>query len=677
MIDPDSSFPIETDSPGLVGEAVRSFRRWMRRTAIKPRKHPDVSRVMIRPHELRQDPPIPQNPTHRHHRVVRHPNHAGLAVRDGCKARVDADEMLRRIGWSGYACSMTSPVQCRQTTSMRGQKEMPSDSTTSPVAVIFTAVALGAAVGAATFGPAGSIDPAARADEPSVWIAQNGTAESDLGEMIDGDNQLVERPDIDGIDIAPPRFEMVLPEPADDASTDEDDAGDDESEDDEDDDFVPREEYDSLAERLEALEKDWGEYQEDRADEAAAKLKKSNYKLTGRVHLDNWNFLEGGDGINTLETGNPLDDPLDRWNFRRIRLELAGAVPNNMLFRMQVDFNNPATPELKDVYLGFTNLPNNQTLLIGNQKRPIGLDHLNSSRFNFYIERPLAVETFNEDARRLGICMYGYTDDTSINWRYGVFKLENLTSAGRIREDFDEGGIYGRLAASPWYDDISGGRGYLHTAIAGSYNVVGGLDDDDNVTQARFRTRPVARSTSRWYNTGRIVDATNYEQIAFETILNIGSVQLTGEYFLNPVQRDNNQEDVFLHGGYAFLSYYLTGEIIPLDRRTGTIGRLVPHENFFVVDRLRGGTGRGWGALGIGLRYDHLDLTDDNVFGGVGDIATIGVNWHWTPYSKLQTNLIYGTVEDGGAGVSGFTATGDNNIDDDFSILGFRYMIDF
>lgn len=88
-----------------------------------------------------------------------------------------------------------------------------------------------------------------------------------------------------------------------------------------------------------------------------------------------------------------------------------------MLFRTQIDFNNPRTPEIKDVYFGFNNLPHNQTLLIGNQKRPIGMDHLNSSRHNVFAERPLAVETFNEDARRLGVCMYGYPQDEMFNGR--------------------------------------------------------------------------------------------------------------------------------------------------------------------------------------------------------------------------------------------------------------------
>ncbi len=211
---------------------------------------------------------------------------------------------------------------------------------------------------------------------------------------------------------------------------------------------VPLADYEKLMDRVGDLESSWEKYQDKLKDDATAKKKKPAYKLNGRVHLDNWNFLDDDAGINELETGDPLDDPEDRWDFRRIRLTWSGTVPHNMLYRIQIDFNNPSSAEMKDVYLGFNNLPHNQTFLIGNQKRPIGLDHLNSSRHNVFAERPLSVETFNEDARRLGAAMYGHTDDEMINWRYGAFLLENISRDGRFRGDFDEAGLYGRLAAS-------------------------------------------------------------------------------------------------------------------------------------------------------------------------------------------------------------------------------------
>ena len=404
--------------------------------------------------------------------------------------------------------------------------------------------------------------------------------------------------------------------------------------------------------------------------------------MTGRVHLDNWNFLETDPGINLLETGDVTDAPEDRWDFRRIRLEFEGEVPDNMVFRLQVDFNNPNEPEYKDVYLGFDGLPHNQQFLIGNQKRPIGMDYLNSSRFNVFTERPLAVETFNEDARRLGAMMYGYTDDLGANWRYGLFLLENTSGDGRYRGDFEQGGLYGRLAMVPWYDETSGGRGYYHWAISGSANSVHGDAEparDLHRNEARFRTRPLARSSSRWWNTGRISGAENYEQLGFESVFNAGSLQITGEYLATWVRRNAvggfGGNDLTLHGGYIFASYFLTGEHIPLDRTDGTIGRVHPHENFFVVERCRGGHGGGLGALALALRYDYLDLTDSDIQGGRGWAMTGGLNWHWTAYSKLQTNLVWGSINDAGEAQSPSPSLA--GVGGDFTILGMRYMLDF
>ncbi len=439
-----------------------------------------------------------------------------------------------------------------------------------------------------------------------------------------------------------------------------------------------------LSAKLADLQSEWDEYQKGIAKVESAKLLKSNYKLTGRVHMDYWNFAETDPGINVLESRDFADqadiaerqglDPEDRFLFRRLRLELAGEVPNNMIFRMQVDFNRPSIPEIKDAYIGWTNLPNNQTLVLGNQKRPLGLDHLNSSRFNVFAERPLAVEAFNEDARRIGLTMYGHADDESGGWAYGIYNLQNVNTSGRYIGDTAQLGGYGRIFASPWYDQTSGGRGYWHTALVGAVAKPDGdsteFDRHDN--EGRFRTRPLARSTNRWLDTGRIDNADWFQIFGVENMVNIGSLQITSEYFLTPLQRDDPalpEEDLFFHGGYIFASYFLTGEHIPYKRTSGVIDRVVPHENFFLVDRCKGGTGRGWGAWQVALRYDHLDLSDNDVQGGVGNMITAGLNWHWTAYSKVQNNLIWGDIDE--SQFAGPTEGGE------FWIYGARFMLDF
>ncbi|MCA9048879.1 MAG: ATPase [Planctomycetaceae bacterium] len=443
----------------------------------------------------------------------------------------------------------------------------------------------------------------------------------------------------------------------------------------------------TLEERLKKLEEGWKELDEawtsfekaekKKKDDAA---KKPTFKINGRIHADYWDFLSDDAAIGFFENPNALidgapnpqfgADPEDRFAFRRIRLEMGGDILEPMLWRVQIDFNNPGTPEMKDVYLGFKNLPNNQTLLIGNQKRPFGLDHLNSSRYNVFLERPFVVEAFNEDARRPGVCMYGHTDDLVYNWRYGVFYLDNINTTGRYNGDVRQMSGNFRLASSPWYDDASDGRGYFHWAVAGVVAKPDGnaVPSGANANEGRFRTRPEARSDSRWLDTGRIPGADWYEIAAVESIFNVGPLQITGEYMHNFMQRSGAFQDVSFHGGYVYVSYMLTGEHIPYDREDSTLDRLKPFENFFFVDRCGGGTASGLGAWGIAARYSYLDVTDADVLGGVGQSVTGALNWYWTPYSKVQFNLIYGDIDS--RAVAGFSSG-------NYLIAGTRFAIEF
>ena len=75
------------------------------------------------------------------------------------------------------------------------------------------------------------------------------------------------------------------------------------------------------------------------------------------------------------------------------------------------------------------------------------------------------------------------------------------------------------------------------------------------------------------------------------------------------------------------MSYFLTGEFIPYDRESGTIGRVIPFRNFGPVNRLCGGTGGGWGAWNVAMRYDYLNLTDGGITGGSEGIGTFALNW--------------------------------------------------
>ena len=423
-----------------------------------------------------------------------------------------------------------------------------------------------------------------------------------------------------------------------------------------------------LQEQLDSLEETLGEISEQVDELAGDKTvvhsgsSKSTMKVVGRVHADYWAFPNTAGDIDNFEDG----DPQDRLGFRRVRFGVRGDIVDNMEYRIEMEFTGGNDVEFRDVWLGWKELPFLQKVLLGNQKRPYGLDHLNSSRFNVFLERPFIIESFNQDARRLGLVSYGVSDDQAYNWRYGVYNLRLIQDEGNYVNDHYQLEFAGRLANTFWWDEVSDGRGYGHWAISGSIANPDGTAGDDN--EARFRHRPEARSANRWINTDHIVGANAYGLFGAETVLNIGPVQMVGEY--QSVWLDRNAAvgtDLHFHGGYFYVSYFLTGEHMPWSRSSGTLARIKPFQNFWIVDTCDDGVEAGWGAWQIAGRYSYGDLTDGDIFGGIGESFTFGLNWYWNENARMQFNFINGEIRDR-------FATLDSG---DYSIVGARFMVDF
>lgn len=437
------------------------------------------------------------------------------------------------------------------------------------------------------------------------------------------------------------------------------------------------EKYSDLSEAHDDLEDSYSDLKKSLKGYAKSGHDKATMKVVGRVHADMWNFPGDSPGVNEIESGNPNISPQDRLGFRRMRFGVRGDLPYNMVYRIEMEFAGGNNSEFRDAFLGWNELPILRTLLIGNQKRPYGLDHLNSSRYNVFIERPFVIEGFNQDARRFGIQSYGISEDQAWNWRYGAFNQRLIQDEGNYISDHFQAQIAGRLANTIWYDECSNGRGYAHWAVAGSWADTdpNALDDnfaDSGRNEAQFRTRPEARTDQRWLDTGLIAGGDDYALLGLESVINVGAFQFVSEYqnvWLNRAGGDLN-----FNGAYAYVSYFLTGEHIPWDRKTGCLGRVKPFENFFLVDRCCGGTGFGLGAWQLACRYSYADFSDDNIFGGTGESITAGLNWHWTPYARMQFNYIHGQIRD--ADVDNNPAD-PNLVSGHYDIIGTRVMVDF
>jgi phosphate-selective porin OprO/OprP len=425
----------------------------------------------------------------------------------------------------------------------------------------------------------------------------------------------------------------------------------------------------TLDERLNAIETELKKQKADVAKKKEEDALKPTQRWSGRIHADYWAFPHTSAGANAFETGDADDSVADRFLFRRLRIGIQGNVPDNMLYKLEVDFNNPNNPQLKDDYLGWEGLPVLHMLLIGNQKRPYGLDHIHSTRFTIFLERPAIIEAFNQDSRRFGIQSWGYSDDLTYNWRYGVFKSQDIQNLGTVLstpivEDY-QAEIAGRLARS-WYDEESDGRIYAHTGIAGT---VANTDPTAPLdSTAHFQTRPEARTERRWLDTGVIPGANNYELMGLEGVFNYGPLHIEGEFQHVWMQRLSLQ-DLNFGGGYVYVAWMLTGEHMPWDRQTGQLARAEPFNNFFRVRTTDDGIDGGWGAWQIAARYSHADLSNLDIHGGISNEVTYSLIWYFNSHSKMVFNCITGDIRD--------RRPADGQTAANFTILGARFAVDF
>ncbi len=386
-------------------------------------------------------------------------------------------------------------------------------------------------------------------------------------------------------------------------------------------------------------------------------------EFQGRIHVDVWAFPDSDPGINAFESGDPTISPQDRLELRRARFAAEGELPYETLYKLDFELSEASQPQFRDLYVGWDDLPFFGELLFGNQKRPYGLDHLNSSNFNVFMERPFIVQAFNRNNRRFGFLAYGVSQDESWNWRYGVVNLREIQSDGLYSSDHWQLEAAGRLARTFWNGNDE--SKYLHLALASGLAVPDGNPAPGAAkNEAQFRTEPEARTNMQWLDTGIIDGANVYSVFGVESVLNRGPWQVVCEYMNLWLDRDPMYgSNLHFQGGYVYLSYFLTDHYQPWNRKRGIIGRVkrrCPNEcNDW--DRM--------GAWQIAVRWSRADLSDDNILGGDGSSLAFGLNWYWTPRSRVQFNCIYGDISDHFP-VGRFTSG-------DYVTLGTRVAVDF
>jgi phosphate-selective porin OprO and OprP len=346
----------------------------------------------------------------------------------------------------------------------------------------------------------------------------------------------------------------------------------------------------------------------------------------------------------------------DSTQFRRARIRLDGTMYEVFDWVAEYDFANtlataaPTTgqpvatvPGLTELSLTWTQIPVIGNFRVGNQREPMGMEHLTSDVNLPFLERSYLRDTiwgpFN-NGYTPGATVFNWLEDQRGTWAVGLYSNQADSFGFGLG---DAVAVTGRLTWLPYYDEPTNGAYLWHVGISGSTrNPLNG--------QVRFRTRGDIRSgppgvlNPIYADTGTM-DASWQNIAGAETAIVAGPLTIQAEYVgtwvedafqpITPVPVSRGTP--FFQGGYVQALWYLTGEHDVYNRHTAVFENVVPYENAFCV-RGCNGECKGWGAWQIGARYNAVDLNDNGINGGVLQSFTFGVNWYWTPQAKVQFN---------------------------------------
>ncbi|MCE5303285.1 MAG: hypothetical protein LLF97_09290 [Planctomycetaceae bacterium] len=403
-------------------------------------------------------------------------------------------------------------------------------------------------------------------------------------------------------------------------------------------------------------------------DKAKEDKKKADGAMTatvgGRIHLDTASYHQ--DAIDRARYNEQ-----DGTEFRTARIAVYGGGFNVIKYQIEYDFASVASSSTfdpvsaavstktrlrcKDTYIMITSLPLIQNVEVGHFKEPYSLDELTSDNYITFMERNITSDVL-APKRHFGIMAFGNSEDERMTAAIGAFD-EYDDEGNVVQADNLGGALTMRATYLPWYDEATEGRGLIHTGVSYSFR-------DPYKDQFTLKYRPDSHLAKE--NSLTLLDVSERDEIGAEMAMVYGPLSVQSEYYVSYIDRTAH-DDGMAQGAYAYVSYFLTGENRPYDRKKGVFGRVKPYENFFRVRDQSQNVYTGRGAWELKYRYSWFDGYDNGDLGWqTCHDQTFGVNWYLNPYTRLMAEYVH-------CGINQNKGAGSGSLD----IYQMRFQIDF
>ena len=346
----------------------------------------------------------------------------------------------------------------------------------------------------------------------------------------------------------------------------------------------------------------------------------------GRIMIDG-GYIQGADseGIaNGLET-------------RRARFAIKTIVHGDWAGEFDFDLADNEL-EIKDFWGAYIGIENT-ILKFGNQKMPITLDDVTTSRWTTFMERGL-LNAF-VPSRQIGFSAAHWGKNWMIHG--GVYGQEPGT--GEEEGENEQYGYAARFVVNPILSD----ENVVHLGISYANLKPGAAEDT-------LKVRGRELHLMERYTYAKVKDLEDYNLTGLEFAVMRGPLSFQAEYMKGDYNRFDGEVDASFDGYYAFVSWFITGEDRNYDHTSGEFGAIHPHSKK--------------GAWELALRYSNLNLNDvdADIMGGEAKHITFGANWYANDHVKLVLNIIKVDNDEFADGDGDFLG------DDDHTILAFRFQ---
>lgn len=331
-----------------------------------------------------------------------------------------------------------------------------------------------------------------------------------------------------------------------------------------------------------------------------------------------------------------LGDLQNGFGFRRARLGAQGSFGSTADYLAEVDFARGSV-RLRDTFVGLNVVPGVNQVRIGYQREPFTLEGATSSRFLTFLERSPLNQL--DPTRNWGVVGHWWTTDERITLATGVFR-DGTDGSGFSSGDEDAWALTGRLTGLPVYDASGDSLRLVH--VGGAFSTrspAGGMVRYTPDPQSSLLTQsdnPVSP-----FLPGVNILAASQQLYNLQAAAVDGPLSAQTEWTATAINRIGGGT-VFLHGVYATVSYFLTGEHREYDRPRGafdrvTVRRPVLKESGFIS---------GTGAIELASRFAVADFSANRVdnpdlglvAGTVLFETTFGVNWYLNDHVRLMAN---------------------------------------